>query len=79
MEYVRGIYVVGTMPGFTTLFTKLRQHFYDFLFASQDDETLSNEDLHLKERICSLRSKFFLLIDDPCWEKQQQKMAELLP
>ena len=42
-----------------------RQNVFGFLFASSDKEALLNKCLHLKERICSYRSKFFHLRVDP--------------
>ena len=40
-------------------------HFYDFLLAFPEDRDLSKWVLHLKERICSFRSKFFPLRVEP--------------
>ena len=47
-----------------SIFTK-GNNLSDFLFASQDEETIQKQGQLLKERICSCRSKFFPLRADP--------------
>ena len=49
------------------------------LFASLDEKALFKEGLLLKERICSCRSKFFLLRVDPYLDAKQKRKTKLLP
>ena len=52
-------------PCSVSMFSK-EDNFCDFLFAFPDNKTIPNKGLHLQERICSLRSKFFPVSVDPC-------------
>ena len=70
---------MSTPPSFSAIYSK-GDNFCDFLFAYLNDKVFSKWGLLLKERICSLGSKFFSLRVDPKWDGRQKiKIKELLP
>ena len=62
---------VDRQPCSVSKFSK-EHNFYDSLFAFPDNKTSPNKGLHLLERICSLRSKFLPISDDPNCEGGQK-------
>ena len=62
------------MGGLSYFSTIKGNNYCNFLFASVDEKTHPGRDLLQKERICSLRSKFFNFR-----KRKQNEKAELLP
>ena len=75
-------HIMGWMdvsPCFSAIIKKVN-NFSELLFDFLDNHALPKWGLLLKERICSCKSKFFLLKAGPTLRRQQKmNMAELLP
>ena len=63
---------MGTPSCNSAIFSK-GDNFCDFLFASVDAEQLQKWGQHFNKRVCSYRSKFFLLIKRPLHRREENE------